>query len=65
VELRVHMCAGKQDILGSTEEWSFVEHLWVGTWKSFFPWLVASLFMDLERALLLTGYKPMCVFWDS
>jgi hypothetical protein len=26
--------------------------------ESFFPWLVASLFMDLERALLLMAMGP-------
>jgi hypothetical protein len=36
---------------------------------SFFPWLVASLFMDSERVLLLTVYGtpwvPFGIFWSS
>jgi hypothetical protein len=29
----------------------------------FFPWLVASPFVDSERALLLTGYRTQWVFF--
>jgi hypothetical protein len=32
--------------------------------KSFFPWLVVSLFVDLETDLLLAGYgTSMGAFW--
>jgi hypothetical protein len=27
------------------------------SYELFFPWLVASLFVDLEMALLLAGYR--------
>jgi hypothetical protein len=48
-ELQVPKCAGKQD-LSSSE-----------SFFSFFLWLVAFVFVDSEKALLLTGYGTLCL----
>jgi hypothetical protein len=70
VELQISVCARKRDLLPSTEKWSLElvvtsgvgRALGVLSYKSFFPffpWLVASLFVDSERGLLLAGYGTL------
>jgi hypothetical protein len=63
-------CVGKQDLSSSVPSkgtWSHVVNS-VGGFRVlicesfflFFLWLVASLFVDSERAVLLTGYGTLC-----
>jgi hypothetical protein len=67
MEIQVSVCARKWDLLPSYGAWSGAATSGWGesgvlSCKSFFPfflWLVASLFVDLERTLLLAGYVTL------